>query len=97
MPTLSKNPHAVALGRLGGVKGGRVKSERKTKAARRNGLRGGRPKSPERRAAEAAGVMHKLTVRQTQRIVDMLMDRDAGAPELATAFTTARKLLKTIK
>lgn len=38
LPT--KNPAAVALGALGG----RVKSERKAEAARRNGKRGGRPK-----------------------------------------------------
>jgi len=36
----SKNPAAVALGRLGG----RVKSARKTEANRRNGKLGGRPK-----------------------------------------------------
>jgi hypothetical protein len=35
-----KNPHAVALGSLGGSK----KSKRKTAAARENGKKGGRPK-----------------------------------------------------
>lgn len=35
-----KNPHAVALGRLGG----RVKSAAKTKAVQENGKKGGRPK-----------------------------------------------------
>jgi hypothetical protein len=35
----SKNPAAVALGRLGG----RIRSEAKAAAARRNGRRGGRP------------------------------------------------------
>lgn len=35
-----KNPHAVALGRLGG----KVVSKAKTKAARANGKKGGRPK-----------------------------------------------------
>ena len=35
-----KNPHAVALGRLGG----KVTSKAKTKAARLNGAKGGRPK-----------------------------------------------------
>jgi hypothetical protein len=36
----AKNPAAVALGALGG----RVKSDRKAEAARRNGKRGGRPR-----------------------------------------------------
>lgn len=35
-----KNPAAVALGKLGG----RVKSDAKAAAARRNGKKGGRPK-----------------------------------------------------
>lgn len=34
-----KNPHAVALGRVGGSK----KSKRKAEAVRENGKRGGRP------------------------------------------------------
>jgi hypothetical protein len=36
----NKNPHAVALGRLGG----KAISKAKTKAARTNGKKGGRPK-----------------------------------------------------
>jgi hypothetical protein len=41
---VKKNPHAVALGRLGGS----VTSAAKTKAVKKNGLLGGRPrKSPE--------------------------------------------------
>ena len=35
-----KNPHAVALGRMGG----RVKSDKRIAQARINGLKGGRPK-----------------------------------------------------
>ena len=35
-----KNPHAVAMGRLGGV----IKSEAKTAACKLNGARGGAPK-----------------------------------------------------
>ena len=35
-----KNPAAVALGRLGGLK----KSDRKTASCRENGKKGGRPK-----------------------------------------------------
>lgn len=37
---MSKNPHAVALGR----KGGKIKSKAKRLASRRNGKKGGRPK-----------------------------------------------------
>ena len=37
---MTKNPAAVALGRLGGS----AKSEAKAKAARLNGKKGGRPK-----------------------------------------------------
>jgi hypothetical protein len=37
------NPHAKALGKLGG----KVKSEAKAAAARENGKKGGRPKSTE--------------------------------------------------
>lgn len=36
------NPHAKALGKLGG----KVKSPAKTKASRENGKLGGRPKKP---------------------------------------------------
>jgi hypothetical protein len=39
-----KNPAAVALGRLGGLKGGRATTKAKASAARANGLKGGRPK-----------------------------------------------------
>lgn len=37
---MSKNEHAVALGKLGGI----AKSEKKAAAARKNGKKGGRPK-----------------------------------------------------
>ena len=40
--TQTKNPHAAALGRLGGS----VKSEAKAAASRENGKRGGRPRKP---------------------------------------------------
>jgi hypothetical protein len=36
---MAKDPHAVALGQ----KGGKAKSEAKTRAARANGVKGGRP------------------------------------------------------
>jgi hypothetical protein len=42
MEPKKKNPHAVALGRRGGL----VKSERKAAAVRKNGLLGGRRKTP---------------------------------------------------
>ena len=41
---MSKNPHAVALGRLGGLAGkGQPSSPKKAEAARINGRKGGRP------------------------------------------------------
>jgi hypothetical protein len=40
-----KNPHAVALGRLGGQIGGAVRSDIKALAARENGKKGGRPRN----------------------------------------------------
>jgi hypothetical protein len=40
-----KNPHAVALGRLGGQIGGAVRSGIKALAARENGKKGGRPRN----------------------------------------------------
>lgn len=43
MTTKRKNPAAVALGRLGGLAGGKVKSDAKAAAARLNGAKGGRP------------------------------------------------------
>ena len=40
----AKNPHAVALGRLGGLAGkGQPSSPKKAEAARINGRKGGRP------------------------------------------------------
>ena len=44
MPPRKKNPHAVALGRLGGLKGGRSTSAAKQAAVRENGKLGGRPR-----------------------------------------------------
>jgi hypothetical protein len=41
---MSKNPHAVALGRLGGQIGGKATSPKKARAARANGTKGGRPR-----------------------------------------------------
>jgi len=39
-----KNPHAVALGRKGGLAGKGITSPAKAAAARLNGAKGGRPK-----------------------------------------------------
>lgn len=39
-----KNPHAVALGRLGGAAGKGVSTPAKRRAARANGKKGGRPR-----------------------------------------------------
>ena len=41
---MSKNPHAVALGRLGGLAGKGKTTDKKAAAARLNGCKGGRPK-----------------------------------------------------
>jgi hypothetical protein len=48
-----KNPHAVALGRLGGRVGGKSTSEAKAEAARANGAKGGRPKKKGKRVTIA--------------------------------------------
>lgn len=42
--TPRKNPHAVALGRLGGLVGGKASTPKKVRAARVNGRKGGRPR-----------------------------------------------------
>lgn len=42
---MAKNPHAVALGRLGGKVGGKSTSDAKAEAARENGKKGGRPRT----------------------------------------------------
>lgn len=39
-----KNPHAVALGRLGGIASGKVWTKAKLAASRENGKKGGRPR-----------------------------------------------------
>lgn len=50
----AKNPHAVALGRLGGASGrGKPASDAKAEAARANGKLGGRPKKKKPTVAEA--------------------------------------------
>jgi len=51
---MKKNPHAVALGR----RGGRVTSEAKAIAARKNGSKGGRPKRQVHPAQAAATTAH---------------------------------------
>ncbi len=43
---MSKNPAAVALGRLGGLATKGITSRKKAAAARRNGKKGGRPRKP---------------------------------------------------
>ena len=40
----TKNPHAVALGRLGGLAGSGKTTDKKAAAARKNGRKGGRPR-----------------------------------------------------
>lgn len=41
---MAKNPHAVALGRKGGLASKGKTSEKKARASRENGKKGGRPK-----------------------------------------------------
>lgn len=40
----TRNPHAVALGRLGGRVGGKSRSAAKLRAQKENAAKGGRPK-----------------------------------------------------
>jgi hypothetical protein len=44
MKNESKNLHAQALGKLGGIVGGKSTSKKKQKASRENGKMGGRPR-----------------------------------------------------
>lgn len=55
----NKNPHAVALGRLGGKK----KSEAKAVAVRENGKKGGRPKKDD------------LSKRMSAENIDLMRDQ----------------------
>ena len=48
--THRKNPHAVALGRLGGKAGGKSRSAAKARAVRENGRLGGRPRKNQKGA-----------------------------------------------
>lgn len=51
MPTQSEiSDAAAALGRLGGIKGGRSRSAAKVAASRANGRKGGRPKGAKNKA-----------------------------------------------
>ena len=50
-----KNPHAVALGRLGGLASKGKSSPKKAAAARVNGRKGGRPKNPLKAHREPVG------------------------------------------
>ena len=51
-----KNPNAVALGRLGGLIGGRSRSAAKQRASRNNGKLGGRPRKDSTLNKEAENV-----------------------------------------
>lgn len=66
------NPHAKALGKLGG----KVKSEAKAAAARENGKKGGRPRSEVAALADREGIsrqaawyrLRKASKRKTNRL-----------------------------
>ena len=63
--TQTSNPHAVALGRLGGLAGKGKTSPAKAAAARANGQLGGRPKGvrpPAGHARDSAGHGRPLVV-----------------------------------
>ena len=56
MPTQSEiSDAAAALGRLGGMKGGRSRSAAKVAASRANGAKGGRPKGAKNKAKVEGG------------------------------------------
>lgn len=44
-----KNPHAIAMGRLGGLASAKVTTPAKRAASRENGKKGGRPRSKRNR------------------------------------------------
>ena len=49
---------AAALGRLGGMKGGKSRSAAKVAAVRENGRKGGRPKGSKNRPKSASDKLH---------------------------------------
>lgn len=49
---------AAALGRLGGMKGGKSRSAAKVAAVRANGRKGGRPKGSKNRQKSASDKLH---------------------------------------
>jgi len=61
MESTNKNPHAVALGRLGGSK----KTKAKEEAARLNGKKGGRPRKTAQDLEDEA--TEKMTKRLTNK------------------------------
>jgi hypothetical protein len=63
-----KNPHAVALGRLGGL----VRSEAKRRANHGNGRKGGLVKSPKKRIA-ARRTARRPRPRSPQEIIEVMI------------------------
>jgi len=64
MPTKRKNPHAVALGKLGGAKGGRARAqnltpERRSEIARKAGKVGGVARAENLTAARRRAIARK--------------------------------------
>ena len=60
MSMTRKNPHAVALGRRGGLASRGKTSEKKAAASRANGLKGGRPKSIKAIARSILSIMRDI-------------------------------------
>lgn len=74
-----KNPHAVALGRKGGLATAGLTSKRKARAARKNGKLGGRPGNPEiKRIMAALGVTrqraHQILREEDRKVAEAIPD-----------------------
>ena len=98
-----KNPHAVAMGRLGGLVGGLATSRRKKLAARENGKLGGRPLSPERKAVRAVSHRYSLTKPERAQLYNVLRrqlsleDADTLSPAVLAALSESNRIVGEFK